>query len=323
MNNETISYVSIYRIFSKLLRDFGLDTINEGDIIEWSAEALENIGAVTMYEEAVAFIEIKNHQANLPNGIHSIIQIAKNNCWDNTKKCGLCPSDIIDAEEEVEEESNPVPVPIDCNGQPITDYELAYYRPYFDLLDEAGYWSSQRMFTSCFTPVRLTNHTFFNSLVCKTDNYEHLYSSCSDEYTVVNGDVVRFSFQEGQIALSYTRQQLDENGYPLIPDHVTYTTAITKYIIYKMMERDFYSGREGSGTRLQKAEADWHWYCKQAKNRLLMPKGVDQLQNIMEQRQYMLPRLKRYYGFFGKMSRIESRKFNDSDNRNYFKGYNF
>jgi len=68
---------------------------------------------------------------------------------------------------------------------------------------------------------------------------------------------------------------------------------------------------------MQKAEQDWHWYCKQARNRSLMPKGVDAHQNIMEQRQYMLPRLKRYYGFFGKMSRPESRKFNDSDNRNY------
>jgi hypothetical protein len=88
-----------------------------------------------------------------------------------------------------------------------------------------------------------------------------------------------------------------------------------------MMEREFYSNRDGSATKLQKAEQDWHWYCKQARNRAMMPKGVDQWQNIMEQRQYMLPRNTRYYGFFGKMSRPESRKFDDPDFRNYFRGY--
>jgi hypothetical protein len=89
----------------------------------------------------------------------------------------------------------------------------------------------------------------------------------------------------------------------------------------KLMEREFYANRDGSVGKLQKAEQDWQWYCKQARNRAMMPKGVDQWQNILEQRNYMLPRINRYYGFFGKMSRPESRKFNDPDFRNYFRGY--
>jgi len=324
MSNEVTPYVSINRILGKLRRDFGsLENINESDVIEWTAEALQAIGAITIYEEAVAFIEVRNHQCELPNGLHAIIQLARNTCFDDVKKCGLCPSEIIIATEEVSETNAPIPVPIDCNGKPIQDYELAYYRPYFDLRDETGYYASSYLYNNCFSTIRLSNHSFFNSIVCSNPEQDKLYQEGSgmfDEYTIINGDTLRFSFKEGQIVLSYVRQQLDEDGYPMIPDHYAYTTAITKYIVMKLMEREFYSNRDGSVGKLQKAEQDCHWYCKQARNRAMMPKGVDAWQNILEQRNYMLPRINRYYGFFGKMSRPESRKFNDPDFRNYFRG---
>jgi hypothetical protein len=322
MSNEVTPYVSVNKILAKLRRDLGsTQEINESDAIEWAAEALQAIGAITLYEEAVALIEVENHQAYLPNGLHAIVQIANNLCWDDVKKCGLCPSDIISIVEESESDV-PIPVALDCNGQPINAYELAYYRPFFDLRDETGYFTSSYLFNNCFSVVRLANHSFFNSLVCKFDEQEKLYNEASgfSEYTIVNGDTLRLSFERGQIVLSYVRQQVDEDGYPMIPDHYSYTTAITKYIIMKMMEREFYAGRDGTVTKLQKAEQDWHYYCKQSRNRAMMPKGVDAWQNILEQRQYLLPRINRYYGFFGKMSRPESRKFNDSDNRNYFRG---
>ncbi len=237
MGNEVSKYTSMDRIFSKLNRDLGIDPSMERDIVEWAGEALEAIGAVTMYEEAVAFIEVKNHQAEIPNGTHAIVQIANNHCWDDVKQCGLCPSDIIPTEEESDEH---IPIPIDCEGKPLEDYELAYYRPYFDLRDETGYWT-QRFSNSCFQAVRLANHTFFNSLVCRSteEGDDTPYESYIDEYTVVNGDTLRFSFKEGQIALSYVRQKLDDNGYPMIPEHYAYQTAVTKYVTYRLMEKNF------------------------------------------------------------------------------------
>lgn len=329
MSNEVTPYVSVNRILGKLRRDFGsLENINESDVIEWTAEALEAIGAITLYEEAVAFIEVRNHQASLPNGLHAIVQVARNICWDDIKECGLCPSDVLNLAEEVSSLAPlpaAIPVPIDCDGKPLQEYDLAYYRPYFDMRDEVGYYSSSYLYNNCFSVVRLSNHTFFNSLVCSFPDQDKLYTQGSggvfNEYSIINGDTIRFSFEKGQIVLSHVRQVVDEQGYPMIPDHYAYTTAITKYVIMKLMEREFYANRDGSVGKLQKAEQDWHWYCKQARNRAMMPKGVDQWQNILEQRQYMLPRMNRYYGFFGKMSRPESRKFNDPDSRNYFRGY--
>ena len=68
--------------------------------------------------------------------------------------------------------------------------------------------------------------------------------------------------------------------------------------------------------KMQKLEQDWHWYCKQAGNYALIPKSVDDLQDIFEQRNYLLPRINRYYGFFGKLNTPENQKFKDPDYRN-------
>lgn len=339
---DQLKYTSIDRIFSKIIRDLGADNINEGDIIEWAGEALEAIGAVTMYEEAVAFIEVKDHQCNLPSGFHSIIQVARNHRYTKSEEDTFCPKKVI---EEISTDPprfiNPCDCPpegcnckkvdytlLDCEGTPITGYDIAYYRPYFDLQYEYYNWNNCNYYRQNYTPVRLSNHTFFNTIVCRTQEdaqeRDKIYHSLGnqDEYTIIGGEKLRFSFKEGSIALSYLRQVVDpETGYPMIPDNYSYVTAVTKYITMRVMERDFYAGREGSQSRLQKAEADWQWYCKQAGNLAMMPKGIDEWQNIAEQRNYLIPNQRHYYSFFGKMSRPEIRKWNDPDRRNYFRGY--
>ncbi len=40
------------------------------------------------------------------------------------------------------------------------------------------------------------------------------------------------------------------------------------------------------------------------------------LQDLLEKRLNRLRKLSRYYGFFGKMNKFETRKFNDPDSRN-------
>src|SRR5688572_26755336 len=119
------TYVSVDRIFSKLVRDVTND-FSEGDIIEWCGEALEFIGATRLYEEAVAFIEVNNHQCKVPAGNHMVMQIARDNRWTEKNEDPFCPAKIVT--EVSQDPQAAIPVIIDCHGQPVTDYELAYYR---------------------------------------------------------------------------------------------------------------------------------------------------------------------------------------------------
>jgi hypothetical protein len=306
------NYVPIDTIFSKLVRDLGEEHINESDIIEWSAEALEAIGAVTLYEEAVTFLEVKDYQVELPRGLHAIIQIAKSNAPYVPTKDFICARKMF---EEVQEEKGIEPCPpregvkLDCNGEFAEPFDVAYYRPFYSIPYDYVDWRMSAHYRG-FSPVRLANHTFFNSVVCQEMDRDAIYQSCTDEYTLIQKQFARFNFKEGLVAIAYIRQVVDkETGYPMIPDHYSYKTAITKYITYRIMERQFYAGREGSQGRMQKAEADWHWYCKQAGNDALMPNGIDDLQNILESRYYLLPDLGKYYSFFGNLGRPQNNNF--------------
>lgn len=313
-------FVTLDRILAKLYRDLGLEEISETDVIEWSGEALNFMETPSLYEEAVAFIEVSNHSATLPNGLQSIIQVARNH---SKNKEVLNPANIIlDCAEEITANTcttNPpglenYPVPLDCNGSPLTDVELAYYRPYFDLQYEYSGWSKSSYYQKHYTPVRLANHSFFSSLVCAEE--EGLIDNCTDEYTIV-GDQIRTSFQKGSIAVAYYRQMVDpETGYPMIPDDSSFTTAITMYITMKYMSRLWYMGREGYADKMKKAEQDWQWYCKQSTNKAFTLHGIDEHQNFLDSRHQMIPKHNRYYGFFGKLGRPGNNSWKDSNNRN-------
>lgn len=308
-------YVPINRIFSKLIRDVS-DKFEEGDVIEWCGEALEFIGAVPYYEEAVFFADVKNHQVQLPKWLHSIIQVARNTQTDCLEKSGICDSDVAEAiSDEVFQLFT-----TSKNGLTLNDEEIPYYKSFFNLRCTFNSWCGCGLYSGAYAPVRLSTNTLFNSLVCQTSDSCSSQSQCSDEYTIIRGNILRFSFKEGTIAVAYTRQVVDEEtGYPLIPDEISFTTAITRYIRMMMLGKIEY----GSGNYI-KAEADWQWYCGQASSNDKMPWGIDEHQNLLDQRSYLLPRQYRYFGFFGNLNRPEIRGWNDPSGRNgsgaYFVG---
>ena len=327
---QKYQYTSADRIFAKLVRE-GISNFDEGDVIEYIGEALEFIGAVPYYEEAISFMEVKDHQCELPNGIHQIVQLARNLCWKKDSEDNLCAASVIQELCEIPGSSsnggeicppNPAPIPLNCEGMPMTEYDVAYYRPYFDLQSEYYLWSNTGTYRNCFTPIRLATSNFFMARGDDAERTVYRHGCGVDEYTVINKEVLRFSFKEGHVALSHTRQKVDDvTGYPLIPDHTSYTTAIVSYIAYKIAQKEFRAGREGSKGRKDDAEKDWNWYCKQARNMDLMPYGIDEHQNLYDQRTRLLPNDRQYYSFFGKMARPEYRKWDDPDLRNYSVSY--
>lgn len=289
---RTIKKTNLDRVFNKLYRDLGLEEISESDVIDWTGEVLEHIGVVSMLEEHVAFIDVNNHRAELPSNLVDIIQVARNNKYTTEDK-GTCYEEI---KECCKEETQPnCGVPLDCKGTPIGDYEVAYYRPYFDLQYEYYGWVSSQVFQRDFTPIRLSNKTFFNSLVCPED--PQIYRHSTDEYSISGNNIV-LSFEKGQIALSYHSFPLDsETGYPMIPDEVSVIQAIVSYITYKYMQRLWYLGREGYGDKYKQAEVDYHWYINQAKTKLFGPYGLDDFQDLLNMKK-LIPDMSRYDNFF-------------------------
>lgn len=305
-----LQYTTVDRVLGKLAVELRGSDLNETDIIEWIGEAMDFLSMPEIQEEAVAFMEVKNFEVPVPDNLIMILQLSKY----NKEKEDICESCKQATEKEVEEECP------DCDEESAMDcifYDLEY-RPYFDMQWQYIPWTVSHYYKERFSPIRLSNHTFFNSIVCKEKN---LYSTdcCEYEYTIVGTTEkkLRFSFQEGYVALSYIKSAIDsETGYPLIPDNVRHITAITYYVKWKIAEYNTWNGREGFRNLAQDSENKWLKYVKQAKNWTKMPKTVDQFQNLLEQSHYLIPRHNRYYKYFGNLGKAEKRKFNDPDNRN-------
>ncbi len=301
-------FIPLDSILAKYHRDFRGLGINEGDAIEWIGEALGFAKIHGNSEEAVAYIEVKNYQCDIPNGLHYVIQIARNNQWTPENK-EICNTNLI--MESLQSEQNTCPVPVDCNGELVGDYEVAYYRPFFDLQYEYLGWANKTYSTRQYTPVKLSNNSFFNSVVCTVPGMESLYSSCQDEYTIVQ-DQLRFSFKEGFIALAYLRQITDEcTGYPMIPDDESARAAITYYLAWKFKQREAYNHREGAAALSVDAENLWLKYIKQFKAKTKMPSTIDDLETLKNESNYLIPRRRRYDNFFGKLGTAEQRPFNN------------
>lgn len=291
---QKFQFVKIDSVLSKFKRDYrGLD-INENDAIEWIGEALGFMKIVSASEEAVAFIEVKNYHATIPSGLHYINQIVKDNTWEKPEDNNSCVQQFIPVlNEEVYE---------DCEEE--SEQYISYDEPFLSLQYKFTEWITLASKKRQYTSIRLSNHTFFNKLVCPEENFKDLYNNIRDEYTIVQ-DKIRFSFKEGFVALAYIRQMIDsKTGYPMIPDDESARAAITYYLGWKIKEMEGWNHREGSMQLAQIAEQHWLKYVKQFKNKAKMPTGIDQHQNLLESAFSLIPNHNKYYGFFGKSNNL-------------------
>lgn len=343
---SSIGFTSVDRIISKLQRDLGLVDINEGDIIEWIGEALGLMRVPALRQQNVAFMTVSNFETDVPDGFQSVLQIKRYN--GEIKKgdaykipCAL-QEDLDKITCDAATTTTTTAAKTDCNcgkncGDGCTCVEKnmlfsaqitkvkycecagtqtcgtcaadSSYRPYFDMTINYSSFTRSNFYQDNFTPVRLSDHTFFNTLVCKEIDQSPYHSSI-DEYTII-GNVeskLRFSFQDGYIAIAYNKNAIDkETGYPLIPDHTETIVAIGYYVQWKMAQRLNWDNRDGSAGLMADKERLWLKYVGQATSDLTMPKTIDEYQNIVEATHYLTSRKDEYYNYFGNLGRRENR----------------
>ena len=83
-------------------------------------------------------------------------------------------------------------------------------------------------------------------------------------YTVVPA-YIKTSFEKGYIALFYKGYPLDEEGYPMIPDHTVIKEALTWFLIMKSSGLGWV---HPAGLNYIQIEERWLRYCSQARVKL-------------------------------------------------------
>jgi|TARA_R110001606_G_scaffold220542_2_gene368382 hypothetical protein len=104
--------------------------------------------------------------------------------------------------------------------------------------------------------------------------------SMSDCY-YVNDNFIVTSFASACILLAFRGIKVDDEGYPMVPDHVSYKKALKSYIT---MMLDRIEWRKGSTpeSHYRDSQRDWEWYVKQARGAANMP-NLDMMDNIKNQ----------------------------------------
>ncbi len=96
------------------------------------------------------------------------------------------------------------------------------------------------------------------------------YSVSGDISFDLNDEYITLSVKEGKVCIAYLAIPLDEDGFPQIPDDISYKLAVKKYLTMKL---DYIEWRRGDlqPQVFQHSEREWDWYVGQAGNKAKMP----------------------------------------------------
>lgn len=94
----------------------------------------------------------------------------------------------------------------------------------------------------------------------------------------VQGSVIFTSNKEGDIEIAYRAIATDEDGFPMIPDNVSFKKALEWYIKQEVFSDLFDEGKININS-VQRAEQKYSFYAGQAQSDLVRP-SLDQMESI-------------------------------------------
>jgi hypothetical protein len=106
----------------------------------------------------------------------------------------------------------------------------------------------------------------------------------------VQGNYIFTSFKDGaQVIMFYKAFPVDQEGYPLIPDDISFKQAVQSYIRLKV---DYVLWRRNIIARdvFEYSEREWMWYVGQAKTKALTP-NYDMMESWKNQHLTLMPRI--------------------------------
>ena len=266
--------ISINSVISKVVRDLGLgdDEVRYQDMIEWASEGLLLIGSYYQFQEKEAVIVIEDHKGVLPCDFYKSIRFLDSTSLGDVAS-GTFWSNITAA--------------MVAGG---------FHDPDTSAFSELDPLSFQKLQLMSFRSGN-DSGAFSNSLKRVSDNLMGggaTYTGGPNSYSV-NFNTVTATFRYGYISLRYLAIPVDDEGYPLVPDDVSFQEALMWRVVEKMCLR----GHEFKNKQLTFETAKFYWnkYCVQARAAANAPDNdpMEMLSNIYNT---LIPNQNRYENDF-------------------------
>lgn len=270
MTPNLSNYTALSSVLPRLYSTIQNRDVPQSTLIEWMAGAYKTFPIASKYQDSICFLKIENNQAYLPKGIMSINQIAYKTDFDFSE----------------------------MDKQTIIDYVKTDNESFINDLITSPWYRRH------WHPLRATQSTFSNAIgtPCALDSTVQ----CNHTYSIRYPGVIETSFKCGYVAISYKRYITDEDGIFLIPDEPEeLKTALYHYCMYM-----YWESRIATDTQLATRERDHHYklfnFFKQKTVGILNMPSIDELENIKNVRDRLVPRGYFYNNFFTQMTNREN-----------------
>lgn len=269
---------TVKSVISKVFTDLDLqeETHRVSDMIEWAGEALEKIGAFPYFVnkvtglEGVPLLEISNYQVKLPCDFYSIIQLT----YSSSAAGPYLPVRYSTGNFETYGDLNDV---TDLSTTPPESDIVTFTMELYDLsyADALTYLNSnpdKRVLISA-----MVSDGYAKVVNVNSDIINPLMNTDDVTYVIANG-YIKLNVRTGYLMMAYQAIPTDCEGYPMIPDEISFKEAIYWYINMKLMYPKWAEGRVRDAVYYD-AKRSWNYYAKQAYGDALMP-NADKLESI-------------------------------------------
>lgn len=131
--------------------------------------------------------------------------------------------------------------------------------------------------SDCYTALKYASDIYHSIFHCHDSPDLTCVSNAS--YSINNG-IIYTSFSEGILEMAYQGIVTDEEGFPMIPDNVSFKQALKYYILWQYAEPAKYRG-EVTREIYEDIKQQYFWYVGQASNsfNMLTPDRAKSLEN--------------------------------------------
>jgi hypothetical protein len=246
---------SIESVIERVHRDSGYETIDIGDVLEWTADLMKLLGipaslvdkSTNGQDDNYDYIPVENYKALLPADLVYLIAIRKVVLNNNKDIIGVYP--MIENQDMFFSTSSTNQI----FGAIVTE-------PFFKTVQ--------------------INSEGEPEVVQITQENRRLTGNQTYQYKI-SGDVVFTNFENGALEIAYKGFPIDDNGFPMVPDDIKFIKALEWEIISNMDNTQWRLNPASPGlrARLNDSEQKRDWYVGAAKTKGVIP-NISQMESL-------------------------------------------
>lgn len=131
------------------------------------------------------------------------------------------------------------------------------------------------------------SHHMLRSATDYFDNNHIKHNDHDDLVFKVQGMILVTNIKEGKVIVSYKSIPIDEDGFPLIPDHPAFLTALESYIKMKYFEVLFDLGKIQAGI-FQNTQQQYYWNVGRYQSQFTLP-SISEMESITNMLNTLIP----------------------------------